>query len=94
MPKFLQSGRRRDMCALLAGDPQQAQALKSKLESLYDERVEPKSFYGALEKLEKQGFVTTETQGIHDVYRLTDSGRERLLAHVDWLTGQTDSVGD
>lgn len=82
------------MCALLAGDPQQAQALKAKLESLYDERVEPQSFYGALENLEKQGFVDTETEGIHDVYRLTDSGRQRLVAHVDWLSEQTDSIAD
>ena len=46
MATFLQSGRRRDICALLAGERLQAQALKSRLESHYDERIEPRSFYG------------------------------------------------
>lgn len=90
MPKFLQSGRRRDMCALLADDPQQAQALKAKLESLYDERIEPQSFYAALETLERQGFVETEPEGIHDVYALTEHGGQRLREHVEWLHEQVE----
>jgi DNA-binding PadR family transcriptional regulator len=88
MTKFLQSGRRRDICALLSGEALQAQALKSKLESHDDERIEPKSFYGALDALEKAGFVETETDGIHDVYVLTDAGERRLREHYDWLTEQ------
>lgn len=88
MPKFLQSGRRRDICALLADDPQQAQALKAKLESLYDERIEPESFYAALDSLERQGFVDTEPEGIHDIYTLTEAGRQRLTDHVEWLQQQ------
>jgi DNA-binding PadR family transcriptional regulator len=55
MAKFLPSGRRRDICALLADEPLQAQALKSRLESHYDERIEPKSFYGALDALADSG---------------------------------------
>lgn len=90
MAKFLQSGRRRDLCALLAGERLQAQALKSRLESHYDERIEPKSFYGALEKLAESGFVTTETEGIHDVYVLTDAGERRLRAHHEWLGEQLE----
>lgn len=88
--KFLQSGRRRDLCALLAGERLQAQALKSRLESHYDERIEPKSFYGALDALEDSGFVETETDGIHDVYVLTEAGENRLRGHYDWLTEQLE----
>jgi DNA-binding PadR family transcriptional regulator len=88
MSKFLQSGRRRDICALLAGERLQAQALKSRLEDHYDERIEPKSFYGALDALEDNGFVDTETEGIHDVYVLTGAGEQRLREHYAWLGGQ------
>ena len=68
----------------------QAQALKSQLESSYDTRIDPQSFYGALDALEDQGFVQTRTEGIHDVYELTDAGRNRLDEHVEWLLTQTD----
>lgn len=90
MPRFLQSGRRRDICAILAGESLQAQALKSRLESAYDTRIDPKSFYGALDALEEQGFVETRTEGIHDVYELTDAGADRLNAHLDWLLSEAD----
>jgi DNA-binding PadR family transcriptional regulator len=93
MTRFLQSGRRRDICALLAGEPMQAQALKSRLEDHYDERIDPKSFYGALETLERAGFVETRAEGIHDVYALTDAGRERLDEHLDWMLDTVDSDG-
>jgi DNA-binding PadR family transcriptional regulator len=88
MTKFLQSGRRRDICALLAGEQLQAQALKSRLESHDGERIEPKSFYGALDVLEDSGFVEAKTDGIHDVYVLTDAGEARLREHYEWLTEQ------
>jgi DNA-binding PadR family transcriptional regulator len=91
--KFLQSGRRRDVCALLAGRRLQAQALKSELQSHYDERIDPKSFYGALDALEDAGFVETHTEGIHDVYALTDAGERRLCEHYDWLGEQLDRCG-
>jgi DNA-binding PadR family transcriptional regulator len=94
MAKFLQSGRRRDVCALLAGEPAQAQALKSRLESHYDERIEPKSFYGALDALETAGFVETRTEGIHDVYALTGAGERRLQDHHAWLTRQLRPADD
>jgi DNA-binding PadR family transcriptional regulator len=88
MTKFLQSGRRRDICAILAGDALQAQALKSRLSDHYDERIDPKSFYGALEALVDGGFVEARTEGIHDVYALTDAGEARLRDHYDWLGDQ------
>jgi DNA-binding PadR family transcriptional regulator len=88
--KFLQSGRRRDLCALLAGESLQAQALKSRLERHYDERIDPTSFYGALDSLEDAGFLATETEGIHDVYVLTEAGERRLREHYEWLGDQLD----
>jgi DNA-binding PadR family transcriptional regulator len=89
MTRFLQSGRRRDICAILAGDSLQAQALKSRLESAYETRIDPKSFYGALDALEEQGFVQTRTDGIHDVYELTEAGTDSLDEHLDWLLSET-----
>jgi len=89
MTQFLQSGRRRDICAILAGESLQAQALKSRLESTAETRIDPKSFYGALDALEDQGFVQTRTEGIHDVYKLTEAGAARLDEHLDWLLAET-----
>ncbi len=85
MTKFLQSGRRRDICVLLAGEPRHAQGIKTRLESHYDERIDPKSFYGALDALERAGFVETQTEGIHDIYVLTDAGEQRLREHLAWM---------
>jgi len=93
MAKFLQSGRRRDICVLLAEDPRQAQSLKTALESHYDERIDPQSFYGALETLVDNGFLETRREGIHDVYVLTDAGRARLEDHVAWVLDHV-AVGD
>lgn len=88
MTKFIQSGRRRDLCFLLhdAGELQ-AQALKTRIERHYDERIEPKSFYGALDALESAGFVETHTEGLYDVYSLTDAGTARVDEHVEWVQG-------
>jgi DNA-binding PadR family transcriptional regulator len=94
MTRFLQSGRRRDICVLLADEPRQAQALKSQLESHYDVRIDPKSFYGALDALEENGFVSTETQGIHDSYMLTEAGRNRLETHLDWMLDHVDQESE
>ena len=92
MTRFLQSGRRRDICVLLAAESLQAQALKSRLESHYGTRIDPKSFYAALETLEDAGFVETRAEGIHDVYALTDAGRERLREHLRWACEHVDGV--
>lgn len=90
MTQFLQSGRRRDMCILLASEGLQAQALKSRLESHYDERIDPRSFYAALDTLEENGFVDTRTEGIHDIYELSDEGRTRLVEHLEWALEYVD----
>jgi DNA-binding PadR family transcriptional regulator len=91
MTRFLQSGRRRDICVLLADEPRQAQALKSRLESVYDVRIDPKSFYGALDTLVDGGHLELRESGIHDEYLLSDAGRAMLEAHVDWVR---ERVGD
>jgi DNA-binding PadR family transcriptional regulator len=90
MSKWLQSGMRRDICALLYGRELRRQELKSAVESHYGERIEPDRFYGALEKLVGAGFVDKRTEGLHDVYALTDAGERAVTSHVEWLRGQVD----
>lgn len=90
MTRWLQSGRRRDICYLLAGsDGQRGQQLKSALESHYDERIDPSGFYGSLAALVDAGFVESRQDGVHDVYVLTDAGARRLDEHVSWVEAQT-----
>lgn len=88
MTKWLQSGRRRDICFLLAAAEDGAirgQRLKSRLESHYDQRLEPKAFYGSLSALEDAGFVEKHTEGLYDVYSLTDAGQRRVQGHYEWV---------
>ncbi|MDG5760054.1 PadR family transcriptional regulator [Natronococcus sp. A-GB1] len=86
MSKWLQSGRRRDLCFLLAAEGElRGQQLKSRLESHYDERLEPKSFYGSLSALLETGFVEKRTEGLHDVYALTETGERRVREHGEWV---------
>jgi len=86
MSKWLHSGRRRDLCALLfeAGELR-AQRLKNRLTDHYDERIDPQSFRGTLDALEDAGYVETHTEGIADVYALTDAGEAALLDHYEWF---------
>lgn len=71
MTKWLHSGRRRDLCALLydAGELR-AQSLKSRLESHYDERIDPRSFYATLTSLVESGFLDRRTEGSPTCTRL------------------------
>ncbi|MFU8869014.1 helix-turn-helix transcriptional regulator [Natronococcus sp.] len=86
MSKWLQSGRRRDLCFLLAAEGElRGQQLKSRLESHYDDRLEPKSFYGSLSALVEAGFVEKRTEGLHDVYALTEAGDRRVREHGEWV---------
>ncbi|KOX92952.1 PadR family transcriptional regulator [Haloarcula rubripromontorii] len=88
MAKWLQSGRRRDMCVLLAAATDgelSGQRLKTRLERRYDTRIEPKSFYGALDALESAGFVDHREDGIADKYSLTDAGEQRLRDQFEWM---------
>jgi DNA-binding PadR family transcriptional regulator len=84
--KWLRSGRRRDLCYVLYDEgPMQAQALKSRLEAHDDERIDPASFYGALDALVENGHLEVRQSGIHDEYALTDAGRDMLEDHVAWV---------
>ena len=88
MGKWLQSGRRRDVCYLLAAAEDgelRGQQLKSHLESHYDDRIEPKAFYGSLSALVDAGFVEKRTEGLYDVYSLTDAGDRRVREHYEWV---------
>ena len=100
MTKYVQSGMRRDVLALLAAEPRRGQGLKTALESHYDQHLEPRQFYGALDVLEDGGHVTVRTDGIHDEYALTPGGRRMLEEHVRWLQNTVpldeaeDATGD
>jgi DNA-binding PadR family transcriptional regulator len=89
MTRWLQSGRRRDVCVLLYDDgPLRGQSLKTRLEDHYDTHIEAKSFYGAMDSLVEQGFVEKRTEGIHDAYALTEAGEKRVKAHFEWMQGK------
>lgn len=93
MARWLQSGTRRDLCVLLAGAEDgelPAQKLKTRLERHYDTRIEPKRFYGSLEDLERKGFVASRTDGLTDVYSLTEAGEDGLRNHYEWLRSHLD----
>jgi DNA-binding PadR family transcriptional regulator len=86
MARWLQSGTRRDVCILLAGEADlTAQQLKTRLESHYDDRLDPKSFRQALSELERRGHVATEQQGLADAYRLTDAGESMVREQFAWM---------
>ena len=91
MTKWFHSGRRRDLCALLYDHGElRAQSLKSRLESHYDERIDPGSFYGTLSALVESGYLDRRTEGIADVYALTDAGETALLDHHTWLDARIE----
>ncbi|MFB6082768.1 MAG: PadR family transcriptional regulator [Halorientalis sp.] len=91
--RWLQSGTRRDLCVLLGGAEDgelPAQKLKTRLERRYDDRIDPERFYGSLEDLERKGFVESRTEGLSDVYALTEAGEKRLRNHYEWMRDQLD----
>ncbi|MFB6123044.1 MAG: PadR family transcriptional regulator [Haloferacaceae archaeon] len=71
--------------------PPTSQQCKTTLEAHYDDRLEPRQFYGALDALEAAGFLDATAEGVHDRYELTDAGERALLVHHEWLT---DCLGD
>ncbi|TKX74159.1 PadR family transcriptional regulator [Halorubrum sp. GN11_10-6_MGM] len=94
MTKWFHSGRRRDICALLYEHGElRAQSLKSRLESHYDERIDPGSFYGTLSALVESGHLDRRTEGIADVYALTEAGETALLDHYAWLGARIEAGG-
>ncbi|WP_418281664.1 PadR family transcriptional regulator [Halorubrum sp. DTA98] len=93
MTKWLHSGRRRDVCAILYdAEELRAQSLKSRIESHYDERIDPSSFYATLSALVDAGFLDRRTRGIADAYALTDAGERALLDHYEWLSARIDDA--
>ncbi|WP_135826004.1 PadR family transcriptional regulator [Halorussus ruber] len=95
MTRWLQSGRRRDICTLLYGEgPLRGQSLKTRLEDHYDTHIDSKSFYGALSSLEDKGFVEQRTEGIHDAYALTEAGERRVEEHFEWTKEKMASSSD
>ena len=91
MPWF-QSGRRRDLCAVLydAGELR-GQKLKTRLEAHYDARIDPQSFYGTLDALVSKGHLVRRTEGIYDVYELTELGAEGVESQYAWLSERVES---
>ncbi|AZH26816.1 PadR family transcriptional regulator [Haloplanus aerogenes] len=84
--KWLRSGLRRDICVVVAGaDEPTAQECKAALESRYDDRIEPKTFYGALDALTDAGYLDQWADGLHDRYRLTDAGKRTLREQYAWM---------
>jgi DNA-binding PadR family transcriptional regulator len=84
--KWLRSGLRRDVCVVVAseGSPT-AQECKAALEARYDERIQPATFYGALETLVDRGHLSERVEGIAERYELTDAGERALRAHYAWV---------
>ncbi|SMO84439.1 PadR family transcriptional regulator [Halorubrum cibi] len=92
MTKWFHSGRRRDCCALIyeAGELR-AQSLKSRLETHYDERLDPQSFYATLTAMVEAGYLARRAEGLGDVYTLTDAGEAALLDHYEWLSERVEA---
>jgi len=89
--KWLRSGLRRDVCVVVAreGAPR-AQECKAALESQYDDRIDPKTFYGALDALTDAGHLTKTVDGLHDRYELTEAGARALREHYRWVDEALD----
>lgn len=58
--------------------------VKAALQDHYGERVDSKRFDGMLGKLVDTGHVERRTEGLHDVYALTDAGRTAVEGHFEW----------
>jgi DNA-binding PadR family transcriptional regulator len=84
--KWLRSGLRRDVCVVVAseGGPT-AQECKAAVESRYDDRIDPKTFYGALDALTDAGHLEKTADGLHDRYELTEAGERALREHYAWV---------
>jgi DNA-binding PadR family transcriptional regulator len=91
MPRYLESGMRRDCCVILyESDELRAQELKQRLQAHYGTRIDAQQFRERLDALVSTGHVEHRVDGIHDVYALTEGGERALLAHVEWLTERVE----
>lgn len=88
MPRWLQSGLRRDLCVCLLAGPQRSGAIKTALERRYDGRIRPKTFHGALEALVDSGHLERRVDGVQERYALTDAGRAAVEDHYEWVERQ------
>lgn len=67
------------------------QKVKTRLERYYDVRIDPQSFYATLDALVDAGHLERRTEGIHDVYGLTDAGASRVESYYAWLTERVEN---
>jgi DNA-binding PadR family transcriptional regulator len=91
--KWLRSGLRRDICVVVASADDEAptaQECKAALESRYGDRIEPKTFYGALDTLTDGGHLDKRADGLHDRYALTEAGERALRDHYAWVKDVLD----
>jgi DNA-binding PadR family transcriptional regulator len=86
MSQYHQSGTRRDICVLLydAGELR-GQQLKSELSKHYGRRIDPTQFYGVLDALVDSRHVEKRKAGLHDLYALTEAGKQALLDQYEWM---------
>lgn len=90
MPKWLQSGVRRDACVVLYGAGElRLKDLKNRVQDRYGEQFRPERFRRKVQKLVKAGHLERRTDGIHDVYALTEAGEDALEDHVAWVREET-----
>lgn len=93
--KWLESGTRRDICALLYREGElRGQALKTRLEEHYDGPLDSRRFYNRMDALVSAGHVEKRVDGLQDVYALTEGGEERLLDHYEWFTECVGTGGE
>jgi DNA-binding PadR family transcriptional regulator len=89
--KWLRSGLRRDICVVVASeDDPTAQECKATVESRYDDRIDPKTFYGALDALTDAGHLEKTVDGLHDQFELTAAGERALRDHYAWVRERLD----
>ena len=89
--KWLPSGLRRDICVVVASeDEPTAQECKAAVETRYDDRVDPKTFYGALDALTDAGHLEKTVDGLHDRFELTAAGERALRDHYAWVRERLD----
>ena len=93
--RWLQSGLRRDICVVVAGlDSPTGQQTKAALERRYDDRIQPKTFHGALESLVDREYLSRTQEGLADHYALTEAGAQSLQSQVEWMSENLDARSD
>jgi len=89
--KWLRSGLRRDICVVVASEgAPTAQECEAAVESRYDDRIDPKTFYGAVDALTDAGHLEKTVDGLHDRYELTGAGERALRDHYAWVRKRLD----